>query len=295
VLAVARLKLEARRVLVVGREPGDASIVEALSHVLTTEASVEALERALLHQRSAILVDDLQDWFAPTAAGIAALDDFLRLITATQPTTFWIAGMRTEAFEAWDGTVGLGHAFAAVLQLQPITAEDLDAVLTARQRLSGYDVVFPTTLGSRIAERLLGRSARASFVRSLAAASGGNPRAALQLWSAHAREDEAADGRGIVLRPVHSFGWGLPFVRQLDSTVKAALSSLVRFGALSQPALQDAVGTGTEEARQVVRFLLAARLAERDPTGDRISIPVALRDDLVAALAEEGVVAGGES
>ncbi len=296
-LGVARLKVSARRVLVLRpAHDADASIATALAQALGTEAAHDRVQHALTHQRSTIVLDDLQDWFSPTPEGIEAFEAFLRLVSVTEASTFWIVAMRAEAFEAWNHVVGLEHVFAAVPFLRPVTARDLEAIVTARQRFSRFEVVYPTTLGARIAERLLHRPARTTFIRHLAAASHGNLRRAMQLWCAHARSS-TSEGKDdvVVLSPIHAIGWGLPFIHRLEPLVKAALGILARHGPVTSPILARAIGAGEQDADRVVRFLLASGLVERLSASPRVALRASIRDDIVLALEHEGVLGGGEA
>jgi hypothetical protein len=290
-LGVARLKVGSRRVVIVRpAAEGEPSLVAALAHAIGTETSVEGLIQTLRGQRSAIVVDDLHHWFEPTTEGVVAFEEFLALVAATGSSTFWIAAMASEAFEVWNETVPLSQAFASIPHLRPVGARELEAVVTSRHDLSGLELEFPRTLGSRLAKRILSRSARASFVRHLAADANGNLRRSMALWLAHARPS----GDRIVLVPVHAFGWELPFIRPMKPAVKATLAMLVRHGALREATLARCMGASEDEARQTVRFLVAAGLVERGAVAGQYAIRMSLRDDLVFALIDEGLLGGGD-
>jgi Kef-type K+ transport system membrane component KefB len=291
-VGVARLRVSSRRVLVVRPAiEGDTSVFAAVAHALGTEASTEALTRILQSQRSVVILDDLHAWFSPTPTGVDELEAFLALIATTQASTFWIASMPAEAFEVWSETVPLEHAFASIPRLGRVGHRDMEAVLTTRHDLSGLSLAFPSTLGTRLAWRFLRRSARTSFVRHLTAASHGNLRRAMELWQAHAR----AENDMITLRPLHTLGWGLAFVRQLGPRLKAILGALVCHGALDESTLARCLGAEERDMRQKLRFLVAAGLVERLPACGRFAVLASVRDDLVHALAQDGVIAGGKA
>jgi hypothetical protein len=291
-VGIARLRVASRRVLVVRPAvEGDTSVFAAVAHALGTEASTDALTRILQSQRSVVILDDLHAWFSPTPTGVDELEAFLTLIAATQTSTFWIASMPSEAFEVWSQTAPLEHAFASIPRLRRVDRHDMEAVVTARHDLSGLALTFPTTLGTRVAQRLLRRSARASFVRHLTAASQGNLRRAMELWQVHAQPSAEA----ITLRPLHTLGWGLAFVRQLTPQLKATLAALVCHGALDQPTLSRCVGADEPDMRQTLRFLVASGLVHRLSACGRFAVLASVRDDLTHALAQDGVIAGGKA
>ena len=292
IVGVARLRVASRRVLVVRPAvEGDSSVFAAVAHALGTEASTESLTRILRSQRSVIILDDLHAWFSPTPAGVDALEAFLALVAATQTSTFWIASMPSEAFEVWSGTAPLERAFAAIPHLHPVGRRELEAVVSARHGLSGLELSFPTTLGTRLAQRLLRRSARASYIRQLTTASHGNLRRAMELWQVHA---QAADD-GVTLQRLHTLGWGFPFLRQLSPQLKATLAALVCHGALDESTLSRCVGDDERDMLQTLRFLVAAGLVHRLDACGRFAVRPSVRDDLVHALADTSVIAGGRS
>ena len=289
-LSVARLKVTNRRVIMLrGAGAGERSIMTALAQLLGTEDSERALSETLRGQRSAILIDDLHHWFAPTTAGVEQFEAFLRLIATTAESTFWIACMACESYEVWNQTIPLQQAFAALPRLRPPDAHELETVMCARHELSGLDLEFPRTLSVRVTERLLRRSPRTTFARALAKESHGSLRRAMELWLAHARtEDET-----ITLRPLHTFGWDASFIRPLPPAVKATLALVVRHGFLDAPTIARCLGATDDDVEQTVRFLVAAGLVNRGDS--RSPIYASLRDDLVFALREDGLLAGGES
>jgi hypothetical protein len=293
VLGLARLKVAARRVVVLrSAAETTGSIVDALADTLGTEPTPDAVRGALRHQRSVIMIDDLQEWLPPTPEGVQALASFVGLVGATQTSTFWIASMGAEAYEVWTAASDLGRAFAATPHLRAMEAPELERALLARQQLSGAAVAFPATLGARVAARLLNRSPQRSFFRALAAASHGSIRRALALWLAHAYPGPEASDR-IEMRPIRALGWNLAFVRLLDPAERAGLGAVARHGSLSAAVLRRCLGGPPDHARHVVRFLLSAGLVEPVGSGDAIAVRKSIRDDVVRALADEGIVAGG--
>lgn len=288
-LGIAQLKLGARRVLLIRRRGSeDLSMLDALSRALGCESKLEAVLKALRSQRSVVVLDDMHYWMTPDLDGTKELMRFTELMTVTQESTFFLASISTEAFELWHRVVPIDQSFSSIVRLRPIVAETLDAVIAARHELSGLDLEFPTTLGARFAERVLGRPIRTSFVRTLATASGGNLRRALALWLAHAStEDER-----VHLRPVQAYGWALPFVHQLGAQAMAVLSILIRHGAQTEEALGRFVGANTDDMVRLARFLVASGLVVRDQDTAHVAVTARFVDDLVRALAERGILAG---
>lgn len=288
-LGIAQLKLGARRVLAIRRRGLEAqSLLDALSRALGCELRLEAVLRALRSQRSVVVLDDVHHWLPPHREGLVELHHLTRLMMATQDSTFFLVSMSAEAFEMWSRVVPLDQSFATVVRLQPVGATTLDAVIAARHELSGMELEFPTTLRARVAQRLLGRSIRTSFIRGLVASAGGNLRRALALWLAHANSHDVR----VSLRPLQAFGWSLPFLQQLGPAALAVLAVLVRHGAQTEDALARFVGKSVDEIAHLTRFLVASGLVVREQGTPEVALTGRFVDDITRALAEHGILGG---
>lgn len=288
-LSIAQLKLGARRVLILRRGPTEGrTIRDALARTLGCEATDEAVLKSLRGQRSVVVVDDLHQWLAPTADGLADLRRLQQLMASTLETTFFLASLSTYAYEVWHRTAAIEQSFACSVRLHPIDAEQLEVVVNARHELSGMPLEFPRTWGSQAAERVLNRSARMSYIRGLATASRGNLRRALTMWVAHAEPINAS----IRLHNLTTLGWSLPFVHQLGPQAMAVLATLLRHGPQAESTLAESMGAAQEEVAQLGRFLVATGLVERQADTHRLLLTSSFIDDLVQALGEHGVVGG---
>jgi len=292
ILGIAQLKLGARRVLLIRRRaPDESSLLESLGRALGCSAELEVVLRALRGQRSVVVLDDAHHWLPPDERGLESLARLRELIAVTQETTFFLVSMSSEAYELWHRTMPIDQSFATVVRLRPVNAEVLDAVIAARHELSGLDIEFPTTLAARVAERVLGRPIRTSFVRTLAASAGGNLRRALALWLAHASAHE----HRVTLRSIQALGWGLPFIHQLGPQAMATLAVLVRHGPQSEDDLGRFLGTAADDMAQLTRFLIASGLVAREQATRHLAPTARFIDDLIAALTEHGALSGGRS
>jgi Kef-type K+ transport system membrane component KefB len=288
---VARLKLATRRVVVVPeRERVDEpTLLAYVARELGCAADAEAIAAALARGRTAIVVDDLHMWLDLGPPGVRQLDELLSLVVATRSSAFWLLAISREGLEAYEPLLPVRPAFAQVVRLRGVTASELDDVVESRQQLAGLALSFPLGWWARLLDRVLRRSPRESYLRGLAAVSGGNLRRSLRGWL---RRASLESDREIRLAPI-GVDWGLPFVRQLSAAQLGVLSLLLRFGRRRVPEISDGLAMAGDHVARELRFLAASGLIEE--RGGWLDVPVQVRDEVSAALSGFGVLPGGEA
>ncbi len=286
-IGIAQLKLATRRVISVRHQDdqeGGPSLRAALARALGVADDDAIVQASLRTTPATVVIDDLQQFFPPSDAGLAALEAFVALVVGSQPHTFWLLAMAEESMLDWQGLVALDDAFPCRVHLQPPDPSQLARILEARRDLGGHRCEYPTPRGLG---KLLRRSPEDTYVRRLTAASAGSLRRALALWRAHAEPE----GELLRLRPLVSLSWRLPFVQQLREEAQAILALLVRHLRLPREAIVVALGSSDGDVEVHLRFLVASGLLELQ--GGNYTITPLVRDDVVLALREAGAVAGG--
>ncbi|HOU94389.1 MAG TPA: hypothetical protein PLU22_25230, partial [Polyangiaceae bacterium] len=160
----------------------DIGIFQALGLALGARHGAGALTRALTATRTAVLLDDLENWFVPDPSGLADLERFLDLVVRTRHDVFWIATIEQETLALLEEAVPVTNAFGRIVRLAPSRAEALARVIEGRHVLSGRPLVFKAGPLSTVLERIPALRERDVFFRVLARASGGNLARALALW-----------------------------------------------------------------------------------------------------------------
>ncbi|MCX4246906.1 cation:proton antiporter [Paraliomyxa miuraensis] len=283
-IGIAQLKLGTRRVVSVRSFESEGTTLRgALARALGVPDDDAAVLASLRAAPAAVVVDDLQQFFPPSAEGLAALESFIALVVASQEHTFWLLAMAEESMLAWQNLVPLDDAFPCRVHLQPIEPAQLTEILEARRELGGQRCEFPAPRGLG---KLLRRSPQETYVRRLAVASAGNLRRAMALFRAHAEPE----GELLRLRTLASLSWRLPFVQQLREETQAILTLLVRHERLGRPVLAQALGASEEEIEVHLRFLLASGLVEL--SAGTYGITELVVDDVVLSLRESGAVGG---
>lgn len=285
-IGIAQLKLATRRVVSVRIQDGQEglSLRAALARALGV-ANDDAIVLASLRSSPAtVVVDDLQQFFAPSDAGLAALEAFVAMVIATQSHTFWLLAMAEESMLDWQSLLPLDDAFPCRVHLLPPEPAQLVRILEARRDLGGHRCEYPAPRGLG---KLLRRSPQDTYIRRLATASAGSLRRALALWRAHAEPE----GELLRLRPLSSLSWRLPFVQQLREEAQAILALLVRHVRLPRETIVSALGSSDGDVEVHLRFLVASGLVELQ--GGNYTITALVLDDVVLALREAGAVGGG--
>ncbi len=288
-LVIAQLKLSTRRIIQVRRRTElGSSLWEGLGRVLDVGGRRASVSEALGTGRAVVIVDDLHRWFAPTAAGLAAFEEFLDFVAKHGEQVFWLVSMSSEALEQWRAVVPIEHAFGCLVRLGDVSAEELDKVLEARHALSGMEVVLPSTWRGDVGQRFFRRSPRAMFCNELEDASRRNLRRAVGLWLTHARPVEEA----IEVDPVNGVAWALPFVARLQPSVLTVLATLLRHGPCDVATMRDSTGLPESALAQAVRFTAATSLISETPEGSWELDPKFI-DDVAEGLTDAGLLRGG--
>lgn len=222
----------------------------ALAYELLTEPSTRKLVDALKQQPTAVLVDDLEHWFSPDAAGIEQLRVFLDLIRSTQRDVFWIVSVSDQMLSLVRGVVALEDVFSEVVRLQPFSREALRRVIESRHALSGMAIVYPSLPGL-LADRVMRSSTGDLVYRALHATSGGNPSTALALWLNSVR----VEGNRVHVLLDQLLSQRLPHLSSFDASTTALLVQLLRFGPMTPARLAESLGLPAAQIRRrIVRL-----------------------------------------
>lgn len=261
-------------------------ILPTLADDLGCEHDFEAVRAAIAAQRTVVLLDELQSWFTPDAAGLRQLERFLELVVATHRDVFWIITAEQDALSVLEEALTIREAFGQVVRLSPATADGLAEVLEARHRVSGFDIVYPRTLASRFLRHFRSRSEREVFFRLLGRMTEGNLRLAIVAWR---RTVDRPEGSRIEPSLHRLLGMGLPFVTLLPPRPTSMLVQLLRFGPLDPESLGRGSGLGAGEAVRNAAFLQSAGLVEPVASGrEELRIPPEIQEAVVRGLRDLG-------
>jgi len=293
VLNLAQLELRSPRVL--RPQPGLAQrrgeLLRALGNELDCPPDAHSLSKVLLQIPTTILVDDLEHWFEPNLVGIARLDEFVQLVSATREAVCFIVVVSNGAFQIFRELVPLQAAFPRHVQLTPLRTADLRRVIEARHRLSGMPLVFHSELGLRWLRRLGSDREATLFFQLLRRMTNGNLSFALGVFLSSL---ELADGH-VRARTEHPLSVGLSFLDELDTQQLAALNQALRFGGVDESSLEGATEMPSEAKIQLAFLQATGLLVPEGPRRRLLSIPAELRPIVEQALAQRGAGTGGNA
>lgn len=266
--------------------------VAALAAELGTAPSPDAVVDALLRSPAVVLLDDLECWLQPGPQGVAALEALLRVVDASVPGVRWVVSVDEGAFTLLEELLPLRQAFRRVVQLGPVSWQELQETVDQRERLGGFDTQFVPRGVRGGLQRLLRRGREKElYYRSLARMSEGNlgTAFAVHLQGLHAL-DEARLRADTPARPA------LPFLPWMSEELLALLGRLASFGPMEPPELEVALALDTPAIASRLHFLLHAGLVVQDQAGTRrISVNPRLAPALLRELRELRILPGGET
>lgn len=204
---------------------------------------------ATARRPTTIIVENTERLFRRTEAGLARVRAFLELIAATSSDILWIVLMAEPAAHALEAPFDFASRFARMIRVGPIGAPELQQIIQARHRLSGYGVRFAPHAPNlqdwlrhpAQAWHMLQRGTEGTYER-LWQLSGGNVRQALHLWLAAIRPAPDQASMAVVgpLTAVRS-----PLIESLPLSSRFLLRTLLLLGPLEfhELALGDPQGS----------------------------------------------------
>jgi len=289
-LNLCEVELSAPRVLrpepIEGRR--SVGVVRALAIELGLGDRLADLTGALLETRTTVLLDDLEHWFTPDAAGIAELARFLELVVATDSQVFWLVATEQASLALLEEALPVRPAFSRVIAITPLTVDKLGSFLEARHELSQRPLVYPKTVFSKLLGRFGLGDARGVFLRMLARSTEGNLSAAVLSWLRSARVD--ADG-SVALQLHLDLRIGVAMLSHLPPRQLALLAHITRFGPFDEAELARYLEVPDAEVGRDVHFFLSAGVLARDPQAEsRLTLVPRLKPIVLGALRDVGLL-----
>lgn len=284
------LELELRAPRIIRPEPLEwrraIGMFGALAIELGTKPSIGALTAALSSKRSTVLLDDLEQWFKADADGLRQLERFLDLVVRTRRVTNWVLTVESGALDVLEELIPVAQVCGRVIKLEELSGSQLEEVIVKRHALSGRELVFPTTLATRLLARMQRTNEREVFFGLLARASGGNIGRAIALWSHGA---EVAPNGSVKASIDLGLSFGLPFIQRMQPTEIATLVQVMRFGPQDEAELAKALALNRADMARHIHYLTAAGLLEALNHPNRpLNVPSSVRPALLQALNQIG-------
>jgi hypothetical protein len=177
------------------------------------------------HKPTAVVVANVERLFRRTQTGLDCVRRFFDLVAVSSREVLWIVIFTEPAARLLSPILELEGRFPVTITVPPMTAGQLETVLTTRHRLSGYELRFvhhtPSLhewLRSPGAAWRARRGLHSATYDRLRLLSGGNVRQAQRLWLAAVRLDADREG-GVIVGPIAAMSdtllEGLPLVSRV--------------------------------------------------------------------------------
>ena len=280
-LNMVQLQLRGRRVVrmdaaLVARR----GIVAGLAAELGCAEAIQPIVDRLIKTRTVVLIDDLHIWLTPHLAGLKDVRLFSRILVECGDAVRWLVSIDQSAAAVLNDVMPLASTFTRVLDLAPLTWQELRGVVEQRQKLGGFKVLYAHRLPLLHRLPFIEVREEESYFKALRRATGGNVTEALlvHLWSLTPGPDDRLRAGS----PIEST---MPFLAQLEPAALGFLLLLVRFGPMSDRALSAILLEPPSEVARLGRFLEAASLVTRDTRlKGRYALPDRLAPSLVRGL-----------
>ena len=182
----------------------EAELGKVLSQLVEGDSvtSLETLAGRLRNdgRRRVVFVEDAAHLFSRTSQGLELTGRFLQFVSNTSDQILWYVMLGKPAATLLDTALDLFDYFTHTLELEPFEQDDLQEMIMARHRVSGFRLEFEPP-EPRILDRVrhpvdtadrVRHPERAYFER-LGRLSGGNPMLALLYWLESVRPDPEDD------------------------------------------------------------------------------------------------------
>ena len=184
---------------------------------------------------------------------------FLQMVESTAESILWVVVMGSAARDFLRTHLELDAYFTHHEQLSAFSAGELEAMIMARHRVSGFEIEFetpPAGLWQRAQQPLFGDrakiAARQRFFERLAQLSEGNPRAALLHWLRAVSVDPLDESK-ITVSPLEVRD--VEVLSQLSLEQRLVLTILIQHQALRLPELAQILGLSQQNVAQNIRHL----------------------------------------
>lgn len=214
----------------------------------TTDFERLRLQIEGLPGRHIVVLEDAHKLFLRSMGGFDGLKKLLLLVAQTNQKIFWVLSLREYSWRYLNSPVNLSDFFTFVINMENMSRQEIEEVIMARHRLSGFDLEFRPdryTMERRKYRRASREEQqkllRAEYFTQLSRDSEGNILAAIFSWLASIQE---VRGNVLVIKPFKKMRFD--FLRKMEVDELLTLGMVIQHGNLS-PAEHVSIFGGTVE------------------------------------------------
>nr|WP_321477991.1 ATP-binding protein [uncultured Paludibaculum sp.] len=217
--------------------------------------------------RRVLILEELERTFLRRLGGFQAVEELLRIISATSHSTLWVLSLNQHSYQFLDAAVGLGEHFSHRINAMAVTPEELKTAILLRHHLSGLRLQYPPPMkvdpqfGRLRAILGLQQDPETHFFDALYRQSEGIFRSAFELWQ---KFMDRVEGGVLYLRQPEEPDCG-PLLASLTLRDSQTLHAIVQHGSLT---VEDHAGIfecSSQDSRLRLEKLIALEFLEPDP------------------------------
>jgi hypothetical protein len=230
-------------------------------------------------ERCVIVLEDAEKLFLKTVEGVEALRRLLAVVGESGREVLWVWSLGPQAWAWLQTVVQIDDHFTHPISLRPLSLAEMEGVILARHRVSGYKLVFDPALDevgpwARAARRLgLGQDAddpqarrRRRYFEQLHAASRGNPTLAIAGWLGSVSLTSAL-GDTLLVKPVAPAP--LDLLERLDAERLLALAALLVHQGLTTEEFALVMRCSEDAARAALGPLIQSGIVQGEAESDQ--------------------------
>ena len=246
------------------------SLAQALSPLfgkksLKTFTDLEA-RITKLPSKSVVILEDAHNLFLREVGGFDAMQKLMLLIARTSDQVFWICSIREFAWRYLDHVLDISANFPVVINTENLTREELEQVVLARNKVSGFSLRFLP--GDVLKQRRKYRNAspqsqaemaQHAYFNALQDVTDGNILSAIFYWLKSIRkvhEDE------LVIEPVSELK--LHFLQGLHIDKLLTMAMIIQHGSLSSDEHARIFGCNQQNSQTLLTQLANVNLLARE-------------------------------
>jgi hypothetical protein len=256
-------------------------------HLLRLDAppTLDDIDGWFTGRHDRIQLDGLRWLFHLQPGGAAALEHFVARLVQDEGRIAWIFAADGPVWRAATALAPLAAATAEVIDVKPLTVEELEQAVLARHAMSNYRLRFDPPAGAwdRLRDRLQRHRRQRRWFEALHARTGGAMVDALRLWLGSLHDVDAASST-MQVGPLPRSRLGA--LRRLSDDDLLVLRHGMRQGRLTAELVVAAWLVDLGSARATLAGLQARGLLE--PDGDTLRVARHLRTVVLKVLTERG-------
>lgn len=236
-----------------------------------------------------VLLDEAQNLFLSHVGGFEGYKALLDLIGTRTDNIFWVASFNRYSWAFLNAVFGRNQHFRTILRVSPWKDEDIKELIMTRHKRGDWKLSFDAILqavgGNRVEDATA--AIEAKFFKLLWEQSGGNPRAAQDLWLS-----SLSRRRGKMLRVGLPDDPELHILKDVSDDGHFVYAALVRHENLSTAEATQVTDLPEGTVRYALRIGLENEFLERSKNG-RYRIVADAQRSLVQYLRKRNFIYGG--